>query len=336
MDIYQFKTLMNKGKTFPVYIFFGDEEFFIHESLSAIKANLLKDSDPRMALVEFDGDEISGGTVFDELRTLPFFSIRNKVVIVEEADDFIEKNRERLEKYLLAPANHAHLVLVCDKWDKRTKLATLVDKVAVSVECKKLKDHLLPNWVHTHAKLYKKDIAAKAAQRLVDDVGNNLAILDKHLEKLSIYLGEKVTIDERDVDDLVGVDRNRTVFELTDAVAQRNVALALKILSQMLEHGEDSVRIISLLAWQIKRLWRAKQILQQGGNEQKIASELQIIPFFAKRFFDQVKLYTEEDLMKNHALLLEADVKSKTSSFSTQLLLELLVYKLCAYSARRK
>jgi DNA polymerase-3 subunit delta len=97
----------------------------------------------------------------------------------------------------------------------------------------------------------------------------------------------------------------------------------------MLTHGEDSVRIISLLAWQIKRLWRAKQMLNQGGNEQKVASELQIIPFFAKRFFEQVKLYTEKDLMKNHALLLETDVKSKTSSLSTKLLLELLVYKLC-------
>jgi DNA polymerase-3 subunit delta len=56
---------------------------------------------------------------------------------------------------------------------------------------------------------------------------------------------------------------------------------------------------------------------------------LQVVPFFAKRFFEQVKLFAEEDLMKKHALLLEADVKSKTSSFGTQLLLELLVYKLC-------
>ena len=330
MDVYQFKTLMTKDKKFPIYVFFGDEEFFIHEALSAVKANLLKDSDPSIALIEFSGDEIPGGVIFDELRTLPFFTCKNKMVVVEEADDFVEKNRQTLEKYLSAPASHANLVLVCNKWDKRTKLATLVDKVGISIECKKLKEHLLPNWVQTHARNYKKEITAKAAQRLVDDAGNNLAILDKHLEKLSIYLGEKATIDERDVDALVGVDRNRTVFELTDAVAQRNVTLALKILSQMLAHGEDSVRIISLLAWQIKRLWRAKQMLKQGGNEQKVASELQIIPFFAKRFFEQVKLYTEEDLMKNHALLLETDVKSKTSSFSTRLLLELLVYKLCA------
>ena len=329
MDIYQFKTLLEKNKKFPIYVFFGDEEFFIHEALSVVKAHSIKDTDPSISLVEFKGDETSGGGIFDELRTLPFFASKDKLVVVEEADDFVEKNRETLEKYLQTPASHASLALVCHKWDKRMKLATFVDKVGISIECKKLKDHLLPNWIPTRAKHYKKNISSVAAQKLVEDVGNNLAIIDKHLEKLSIYLGEKATIDERDVDALVGVYRSRTVFELTDAVAQRNVSAGLKILGQMLTHGEDSVRIISLLAWQIKRLWRAKQILKQGGDEHKVTSELQVVPFFAKRFFEQVKLYTEDDLMKKHALLLETDVKSKTSSFGTQLLLELLVYKLC-------
>src|SRR3990167_1631773 len=329
MDIYQFKALLEKDKKFPIYVFFGDEEFFISEALLTVKAHTLKGTDFSISLIEFKGDETSGGAIFDELRTLPFFASKNKLVVVEDADDFVDKNRETLEKYLQAPASHASLVLVCNKWDKRTKLATLVDKVGISIECKRLKDHQLPNWISIRAKHYKKNISSVAAQKLFEDVGNNLAIIDKHLEKLSIYLGEKATIDERDVDALVGGDRNRTAFEMTNAVAQRNVAGALKILGQMLTHGEDSVRIISLLAWQIKRLWRAKQILKQGGDERKVTSELQVVPFFAKRFFEQVKLYTEEDLMKNHALLLETDVKSKTSSFGTQLLLELLVYKLC-------
>ncbi|MFO0795641.1 MAG: DNA polymerase III subunit delta [Candidatus Brocadiaceae bacterium] len=331
MDIYQLKDLLHKEKTFPVFVFFGDEEFFIHEGLSTVKTHLLKDTDVNLSLIEFRGGEISsGGIIFDELRTRPFFARTNKVIIVEDADDFVEKNREILEKYLTTPARHAHLVLICNKWDKRTKLSTLTDKVGAVIECKKLKDHLVSGWITTRTKHYKKSITAQAVQRLIEDAGNNLAILDKHLEKLSIYLGERATIEVRDIDALVGIDRDRTVFELTDAVAQRKVSSALNILSQMLHHGEDSVRIISLLAWQIKRLWRARQLLRQGMGEQAISSELQVIPFFAKRFFEQVKLFTEEDLMKKHALLLESDIKSKTSSLNTELMLELLVYKLCA------
>ncbi|WKZ18311.1 MAG: DNA polymerase III subunit delta [Candidatus Jettenia sp. CY-1] len=324
MDIHQCK-----DKIFPIYVVFGDEEFFIREALSSLKAHLLKDTDPTISLVEFKGDEVVGGIIFDELRTMPFFASKNKVVIVEGADSFVEKNKQVLEKYVQAPASHSQLILVCDKWDKRIKLATLIDKVGILVECKKLKDHQLPNWIITRTKQYKKTITTKAAQMIAENVGNNLAILDKHIEKLSIYLGDRTAIDEKDVEALVGIDRNRTIFELTDAVAQRNVTLALKTLSQMLIHGEDSVKIISLLAWQVKRLWRAKQMLNKGEHESKVTSELQVLPFFAKRFFEQVKIFTEEDLTKKYALLLEADVKSKTSSFSMQLLLELLVYKLC-------
>ena len=103
----------------------------------------------------------------------------------------------------------------------------------------------------------------------------------------------KATIDE-DVDALVGVDRNRTVFELTDAVAQRNVAGALKSLGQMLTHGEDSVRIISLLSWQIKRLWRAKQILNQGGDEHKVASGYKSFHSLQSGFLNRSRLFAEE------------------------------------------
>ena len=329
MDIYQFRTLMNKNKEFPVYVFYGDEGFFIHEAISALEANYFKEGDNVLALFEFNGRVTQSGVIFDELRTLPFFTDRKKLVIVEEADEFVEKNRETIEKYSLSPAKYASLVLLCDKWDKRTKLSSLIDEIGISVECRKLKDHLLQNWVSSRVGYYKKSINANAAQQLIEDVGNNLAILDKHIEKLLVYLGERSEIEEKDIEALVGIDRNRTIFELTEAVAQKDVANALKFLNQMLYHGEDSVKIISLLAWQLKRLWRAKQILRMGGDESKISSELQLVPFFAKRFFEQIKLYTEEDLMRKYALLLETDVKSKTSSLSTQLLLELLAYRLC-------
>ncbi|MDO8140676.1 MAG: hypothetical protein Q6358_04185, partial [Candidatus Brocadiales bacterium] len=110
MDIYQFKALLDKDKKFPIYVFYGDEDFFINEACSAVKAHSLKDTDPSLSLVEFKGGETSGGVIFDELRTMPFFAGKNKLVVVEEADEFVEKNRETLEKYLQAPASHASLV----------------------------------------------------------------------------------------------------------------------------------------------------------------------------------------------------------------------------------
>ena len=72
MDIYQFKALLEKDKKFPIYVFYGDEDFFINEAYLAVKAHSLRDTDPSISLVEFNGDETSGGVIFDELRTIPF------------------------------------------------------------------------------------------------------------------------------------------------------------------------------------------------------------------------------------------------------------------------
>lgn len=46
MDIYQFKNLMAKENKYPIFVFFGDEEFFIHEALSAVKANYSRGAIP--------------------------------------------------------------------------------------------------------------------------------------------------------------------------------------------------------------------------------------------------------------------------------------------------
>ncbi|MBM4055344.1 MAG: DNA polymerase III subunit delta [Planctomycetes bacterium] len=329
MDIQELKTSIAKNKNYPVFVIFGDEEFFVKEALTTIKNALSDNSDPSSPVIEISGNETPAPVVFNELRKRSFFQKNNKLVIVTNADNLVEKNKDSLENYLQKPSSHSNLILVCNKWDKRTKLSKLTEKTGSITDCQRIKDYQLPNWLITRAKHYKKTISLKTAQRLAEDVGNNLAILDMHLEKLSIYKDNKPTIDESDIEALVIADRNRTIFELTDAVAQKNISQALKILNQMLIHGENSVKIITLLAWQIRRLWRARQLLAQGKDENIISSELQIVPYFKKRFFDQVKNFTEHDLMKKHAVLLESDIQSKTSSFNKQLLLELLVHTLC-------
>lgn len=330
MDIQELKTSIAKKKDCPVFVVFGNEEFFIKEAVTTIKAALIADNDTDPVVIEIGGNDTPAPVIFNELRGRSFFQKNKKLVIVINADNFVEKNKDSLESYLQKPSTHAHLILICAGWDKRIRLSKLAEKTGIVADCQRIKEYQLPTWLMSRAKHYKKTMNPKAAQRLAEDVGNNLAILDMHLEKLSIYKDNKVTIDESDVDALVTADRNRTIFELTDAVARKNFPHALKILNQMLTHGENSVKIITLLAWQIRRIWRARQLLAQGKDENSISSELQIAPFFKKKFFDQVRDFTENDLMKKHASLLESDIQSKTSAFNKQLLLELLVHKLCA------
>jgi DNA polymerase-3 subunit delta len=329
MDLEHLKKVISKGQISPVYLLHGEEEFFIRESLTLLKSAFLKGSDVSTSLMELDGREATGGAVFDELRTTPLFGATGKrMVVVENADDFIGKHSNLLEKYLDTHVPYSCLVLICKKLDKKTKLAKKINRISGDIDCKRLKEYQLDLWISLRARHYGKTTTPQAVQSLKECIGNKLSLLDKHLEKLSIYLDERTKIEEDDIENLVSVNRTRTIFELTDAMAQKNTERALKVLSQLLAAGEDSVRIISMLAWQIKRLWQAKHILNKGGKAETVASELGI-RFYLREFITQTEHFTEASLQKKHEQLLLADFQSKTSGINERLLLECLVYKLC-------
>lgn len=353
MDFEHFKRVISKGQAAPVYVLHGEEEFFIRESLSLLKSAFLKDSDASTSLTEFDvlsrtpkferlesaeGEVVpeadsrafSGSAIFDELRTTPLFGAAGRrMVVVRNADDFISKHKKLLEKYLETPAPYSCLVLICKKLDKKTTLAAKINRIGGEIECKRLNESQLSLWVSLRARHYGKAITPQAVQSLTEAVGNRPGLLDKHLEKLSIYLDKRPKIQDDDVENLVSVNRTRTIFELTEALAQKNTKRALKVLNQLLVAGEDGVGIISMLAWQIKRLWQAKCILSKGGKAETVASELRIQPYFLRNFIKQTEHFTEAALQKKHEHLLLADFQRKTSAMDEQLLLECLVYKLC-------
>ena len=62
-------------------------------------------------------------------------------------------------------------------------------------EAKELKGRELSEWLHKKAKLEKLDITTEAGQVLIEMVGENKAILEMQLKKLSSYTTTSETID---------------------------------------------------------------------------------------------------------------------------------------------
>ena len=86
---------------------FGDDAYLIRESTRAIARVVFPESDGDQAIVRFPGSSTPLANVFDEVRTLPFFS-RKRLVIVDDADPFISKHRKELEAYTDKPSGIGH------------------------------------------------------------------------------------------------------------------------------------------------------------------------------------------------------------------------------------
>lgn len=335
MDFLRFKESFDEGKTLPIYLIYGEEDFFIHEALSLIKSRVLKGEESEVSLVEMEGEEVSLSSILEELETLPFFGAKGKrLVVVYNAEALVEQGEERLRQYLDSPAPSGYLILVCRKIDAKAPLYNRLNRLGGTISCKQLQYDQLTAWISNRAKVYGKQITLEASGILVENIGNNLSLLDKHLEKLSISVGSRKKIEREDVEELVGADRLRGVFELTGAVARKDLPKALRILDQLLKAGEKPVELIPPLTWQIRRLWQAKRLLKGGEDRDALVYGLKVPYRYVDDLVKQTKLFSEEDLESDYHFLLEADLEGKTSSIDDRLLLEKLIFKLCKNKGR--
>lgn len=264
MDALQFLDKGGKGKRQPIYVVTGDEDFLKRRAIAALQTQLLGESDPSFALSTYSGDKADFAAIRSELDTLPFLS-ECRLVIVEQADPFVTKFRSTLEKYVEKPADKGVLILEVKSWPSNTKLAKLIPEAATIVG-KAPPQYKLAAWCVEWTKTtYAKKLAGPASQLLVELVGPQMGLLDAELEKLSVYVGAKGSIEATDVDLLVGRSRSANVFKIMDAVGDGKPKEALSILSELFEEGESPVGILGALGFQLRRLALSARIHKQGA-----------------------------------------------------------------------
>jgi DNA polymerase III delta subunit len=84
--------------------------------------------------------------------------------------------------------------------------------------------------------------------------GDSLGVLDQELEKLATYVGARPEITVNDLEALVGNNRERNVFELTDALARGDAPTALRLWERVLSTDRAApFRAIGGLAWGIRK-----------------------------------------------------------------------------------
>ena len=88
---------------------------------------------------------------------------------------------------------------------------------------------------------------------------------------------------------------------------------------------------MGMLFWQINRLQRGKRILEHGERE-RLTQELNISSFYVDDFINSTDNFSFSELKKDIGLLAEADLQIKRGLTKPEIILEILVLKLCQTS----
>ncbi len=324
----QFLNHLNKSKPAPAYLFVGGSDLLHCEAWKA----LLEEIVPPKAL-RFNGERLQAGEcevedVINRMRILPMFGTR-QLLMVQNIDVWKKEQKEALLAYLAQPNPNACLVLTTLSRKGQEKVEEAVSRHGEVVTFPALGDRTLPKWLLERVKSHGKQLSLQAAHYLLEQVGDDLNCLEREIEKLCLYVGERTKIEPKDLEETVSVQRSFTVFELMRYVGQKKTDKALSSLRNLSLSGQHPLAILSLLARQIRVLWQVSDGIHRGLSLSQISKEAGVHPYAMKDYAQQAPALTHEDLLAAHVAIRKADVRIKSTGANPALILEELIIGLC-------
>lgn len=300
----------------PIYAVAGDDPFLRREVLTAIGRVALGDEADDLAVARFAGESAGLADVLDEVRTLPFLA-RTRVAVVENADPFVTAHRKELEAYAEHPARSGVLVLAVKSWPGNTRLAKVVERTGLAIDCKTPSERELPGWLVELARSrHALRLADDAARLLVELVGPEVGLLASELDKLAVYVGERKTIQRDDVTTMVGAGRVEAIWSVLTAATTGRAGEALADLDRLIASGEAPVGLLAAMAFSLRKVYHAGHLRLNRVDPREACREAGIPPYPAAvdGTIHQHKHLGPGRVARLPATLLRADLDLKGSS----------------------
>ncbi len=329
----RFLALLKKGKAHN-YLFLGEEEFLKDEFIDELLPKVISEHTLPFNYRRFYCDEAGAKDIANALSSSPSMS-PYRLVVLKRSDAMDAGLRESIISYLKNSSPTTILIIFSEKLKPSGGLSELAVHMT-KISFKKLYEKGQLNWIRARLQRLGKSMSQEVAYELIEYSGSSLRQMDSELEKLSTYTGGRKEINMGDVMELAGKSRAKSAFDLNDAICKSDCSRSLIILSSLLKDGLKPAGVINLLSWQLRRIWAAGNMLSGGASRQKIGSELKIHPYFLGKLLRQVDEFNVGAIKGYFDAILEAESKIKSAPVRQELVIELLVIKLCLLGTQRQ
>jgi DNA polymerase-3 subunit delta len=232
-------------------------------------------------------------------------------VVVRGADG-IKGDGDEIAGYLDDPSPGVTLVFMAPKVDKRKPAWRLVLERAAVTAADPLKGRALRAHVVEHVRQRKLALADDALQELLDAIGPGLGRLSGELEKLEAFAGGgKSKLGAEEVAALLGRGAARPLYRLSDAIAARETGLALELLEESLDEGEQPLKILGALHRSLRQVRGARALRDRRVSRDELATRLGIFPFKVGDVLEAADRWSDAELARAVRALDRADWKMK-------------------------
>jgi DNA polymerase-3 subunit delta len=327
-------------------------------------------------LERFDGDSSSALQILSAVMTMPFASKR-KVVVVDRIDRLSADDQGKIAAFIPNLGAQSCLVMLAgdenpskrragqqskesgqaengDSDQPRSKkglqavLTSAVRKHGVIIDFAAMKTQDVTTMIAESVRGQGKRVESSALQMLSYSLQSSPSLIDKEIEKLIAYVGERAVITASDVEQVTTRSPEDRVFPLIDAVAAGRAEAAARLLTETLAASTkpdgEAPKILALLGRHFRILYQVRYLVNAGVSHlgsvpENLRAELMDDPsptsiksdWQRQKFLEQAHHFTLDELRSGlkHILDCELAVKGQSkSSSSPRLSLEMLILKL--------
>lgn len=339
----------------PGYVLAGDEIFLYERCRKAILAALVPPEMRDFCLSDLDLAEVNIFEALDRART-PSLMAPFQVLFLRNLKTLYTRGSKKeeftaIEEYFRSPNPQALVLFVADHLripadprrmdmddkNRYERLRETLGEWCGMVELARVDETDALRWLAEESKQYEIQIDSDASRELVDALGADMMMVSNEFEKLVLYVGEKKRITLGDVETMVLAAKQRSLYELTDAISAKDKVRAIALLHGLLnasDGGEDSaIGHLYMLARTFRQMLviLEKNVRDSRAIWQALWQGFRMPPFAADDLIRQARRYkSRRDLTRALRLIARADMELRSQPPDKRLVLERLVLELAS------
>ena len=337
------------------YVLLGDEAFLYEMCRKGVLQALVPEEMKDFCLHDLDLGQTSIFEALDLAQT-PSLMAPFQVLFLRNVKTLYGRGQKKeefkaIDEYFRRPNPQALVIFVVDyialpqdlrKMDmtdkeRAEKIRETLGEVCGVVELQRVSEDDAVRWVRREAEAKGVSFSEDAARELVDALSVEMLMVASELEKLLLYAGamSRTSVEVGDVETMVSAAKQRSLYELTDAISLKDVPRALGLLSGLLnasEGGEDAaIGHVFTLAKTFRQMLvlNEKQVKEQRAMWQVLWPGFRVAPFAADALIAQARRYKDRgELTRGLRWIAKADLELRSGPPDKKLVLERLVMRL--------
>lgn len=265
---------ISAGTVGNCYIFHGEEAFLRDHYIAQLKKKLIPKGMEDFNLHVFQGKDLEVQTLMDAVDAFPMMCERTLILVYDFDLYKSESRRDALTTLFEDVPEYTCLVFVYAGSEYHsggnTKLGKLVKQKAEVVQFQQQTQSDLNAWIRRRFKKYGKDIDNAQAEYLTFLCGGLMTGLSGEIDKIANYAaGGGIT--KADIDAVADPVLDARVFQMTDAISNREFRWSMEILSDLYLMNTEPIMILSVLGKQLRQLWSARLALENRMSQSDLA-----------------------------------------------------------------